>query len=178
MLRSLSRWFSRRLLTKEELDIRAIIDSDSDLSFLYSQTGVCAYIHECPPGSSACFHIRLHEIWISPECYRQGNRSLREVLLHEYIHAHDFLIGGIDLSTIRGLAISEIHAAMHCECRDAVFHKSCTRDVAVKAVALGSEGNGSAEKVVEEVFEKSYARFSEKRKEKFPVFFAFNSPYD
>jgi hypothetical protein len=176
MLGRLARWLYGPSLSEEEIAIRDLIRSDEELSRLFAQTKVPAYVHECPPGSRACYHIPSKEIWISPSNWERA--TLRDVLLHEYIHAYDHVVAGIDIATLRGLSITEIHAAMRSECRTAFCHKSCTRSVAIQAVATASGNEKAAQQIVPEVFEETYRRYSSPRDDPYPPFFAFNSPYD
>lgn len=61
--------------------------------------------------------------------------DVHEALLHEAVHAHDHLNRTADLTTLDGLAYSEIRAAREAECSDRwpILREGCIRDKASRA---------------------------------------------
>lgn len=59
-----------------------------------------------------------------------------EALIHEAVHAYDFLSKNYDLKSPEGLAHSEVRAAREAECAREwkLFQRSCTRRAATRAV--------------------------------------------
>jgi hypothetical protein len=143
-------------LSEDELnaEIKTLISSDPEISELYAATKVDPRVCECGDGIRALYHINHREIWINPSGLTRD--ALREALLHEYIHASDHIVKGIDISTILGLATTEVHAMAQCECRNAWFPRSCVFQNAVQAVTLATHDKEKAEKAVESVFEDAY----------------------
>jgi hypothetical protein len=175
MFRRLFPYFFSSPLSPEELLVQDMIHNDSELSDLFAKTQVPVSVRECPPGVRACYQIKLKEIWISPLCFECA--SLHEVLLHEYIHAYDHLVKGIEISTVRVVSTTEIHALMRCECKSAFFPRSCTYANAVRAVTLSTGNEKLARTEVSAVFDEVYDRYSSPKENPYPVFFDFNSPY-
>ncbi|OHS92681.1 hypothetical protein TRFO_41008 [Tritrichomonas foetus] len=137
---------------KNEID--RLLKDDYEISSLHKKMKVPIKIKECGEGIRSLYHIQKKEIWIHPEGY--DAYSLREALLHEIIHAYDHQVNKIPLSTIDGLARSEIHAMKLCECRDAWFVKRCTRNKAIEAVTLSIKDRKKAENIVESIFDDVY----------------------
>jgi hypothetical protein len=148
--------FDPGLLSNDEVqsEIAALIESDPAISDLRQSTKVRARIGNCPDGVRSFYDVRKHEIIISSNGFTRD--SLREALFHEYVHANDHLNRGIDLSTLRGLAISEVHAMTQCECRDSWFQRACVFANAVRAVALSIKDEQKAREVVNLVFNEAY----------------------
>jgi hypothetical protein len=177
MLRSVLRLFIVPFLSEAEVEaeVARLTRSDPEISVLYAETRVRAHVRECPPGVRACYHTAAREIWVSPTDFERA--SLREALLHEYIHAHDHLVGNIDVGSVGGLSVSEVHAAMRCECRGALFHRACAFAKAVDALACAIGSHAAAREAVGAVFADAYARFSPAPADDPPLLWL-RGPYD
>jgi hypothetical protein len=111
-------WLFGHYLNEIEIqtEIERLTETDPIISQLFRATKIKPQVRECPEGIRSCYRIKEKEIWVSPSGY--DSKSLREALLHEYIHADDHIVQEIDLSSAKELAISEIHAMKECECVD------------------------------------------------------------
>ena len=76
-------------------------------------------------------------------CVNKLDKSeIREVMIHELIHAHDFSLNRYNMSTCEGLASSEIRAAREAECEKipsyypTFMKNSCIRYHATKSTCL------------------------------------------
>jgi len=137
---------------KDEIDF--LISKDKDIQYFYGKLKVPIKIQDYGNGIRALYHVKNKEIWISPTKIAPG--SLKEAFLHECIHSYDHNVNGIDLSSKKGLAKSEIHAMKLCECRNAWFKKRCTFKKAVQAVSLSIGSESEAKDLVSSQFEESY----------------------
>ena len=157
-----------------ESEVELMIQNDWEISALRKETKVPVLVKPCGEGIRACYRIDKKEIWISPDICDLG--SLREALLHEFVHAHDHLVKKIPIGTISGLATSEIHAMKRCECCDAWFKRSCTRSKAIEAVALSVGSEEKAIDAVDRVFDDVYDEGAAKYEPPFDEFVM--GPYD
>lgn len=157
-----------------EADVKWLIEKDSEISALQKDTKVPVIVKDCGAGIRACYRIDSREIWISPMI--DDIASLREALLHEFVHAHDHLVKKIPIGTIKGLATSEIHAMKRCECHDSWFRRSCTRAKAIEAVSLSTGNEERAVDAVNLVFDEVYDEDTPVYESPFDEFLM--SPYD
>ena len=143
-------------LTKEEIqkEIKYLTANDKEISFMLKKTKVPILIKDCGEGIRALYNIKKRQIWVSEHDTMPG--SLQEVLLHECIHSYDHIVNKIDISTISGLAKSEIHAMKMCECRGSWFRRFCTKTRAIQAVFLSTGDYAKAEEAVKKEFETAY----------------------
>jgi hypothetical protein len=147
--------FGHSLTETEVIDeVNQLIQADTEISELFQATRIQPQVRELPETMRSCYRVDKRQIWISPTI--RDRASLREAVLHEFIHANDHLVNGIDLSTVKGLAISEVHAMQTCECRDSWFPRSCTHDSAVEAVGLSIGDLERSKRIVAEVFDEAY----------------------
>lgn len=147
-------YYSHEPKSQIQIEIDRIIKEDPKISYLNKKMKVPIIIKECGEGIRSLYHIKNKEIWVDP--FRNDINSLEEPLLHEFIHAYDHLVNKIPLSTVNGLARSEIHAMKLCECKNAWFVKRCTKQKAIEAVSLSINNEERAERVVNEVFNETY----------------------
>ena len=137
-----------------EIEIDRLLKEDPEISFLNKKMVIPIIIKDCGEGIRSLYHIQNKEIWIDP--IRNDYRYVREPLLHEFIHAYDHQCNHIKLSTVKGLAKSEIHAMKLCECKNKWFVRRCTKLKAIEAVSLSINNEERAKNVVNEVFEETY----------------------
>ena len=135
-------------------EINRLLREDSEISALNKRMCVPVYVLDCGENIRALYNISNREIWIDPKC--SDPYSLREALLHEMIHAYDHQVNGLKLSTLKGLATSEVHAMRQCECKNALFKKICTKEKAIQAVSLSINNEKKAQKIVDDIFEDVY----------------------
>ena len=149
-------FFGTKYLSEEEIKgkVDELVRNDRDISYLYQMVTVPIKIEECGEGIRAMYNIRKREILISP--FGFDEKSLREALLHEMVHAYDHQFQNIDLNTIEGLAKSEIHAMKECECSSCWFPRKCTMEKAIEAVDLSIGNRNKAKEAVESVFETGF----------------------
>ena len=149
-------YFDEIPLTKEEIqrELNYLSTNDKEISFILKKTKVPVLIKDCGEGIRALYNIKKKQIWISDEATMPG--SLKEVLLHECIHSYDHIVNKIDISTVEGLAKTEIHAMKMCECRGSLFKRFCTKTRATEAVALSTGNYNTAKEAVQNAFDSAY----------------------
>ena len=149
-------YFDSIPLTKEQVrkEIERLKANDKEISAILKKTNVPIIIKECGSGIRALYNIKKKEIWVSDKDVEPG--SLKEILLHECIHSYDHTVNKINISTLEGLARTEVHAMKMCECKNAWFKKYCTKTKATKAVSLSLGDYEKAEKAVLDVFDSAY----------------------
>jgi hypothetical protein len=142
-------------LANEEVktEIAELIESDPEISELQQSTKARARIGDCPEGVRSFYDVRNHEIVISSTGFTRD--SLREAVFHEFVHSHDHVKRGVDLSTLRGLAINEVHAMTRCGCRNSWFQRVCVFASAVRAVPLSIKDGEKAKEAVSLVFDEA-----------------------
>ncbi|CAM9590821.1 unnamed protein product [Hapterophycus canaliculatus] len=111
--------------------------------------GARAYLEAPPPGIVLCAN-------------RLGSRhEVEEAVVHELVHAYDYLVAGLELLDCRSLAYSEVRAARAAECSKAsrsfvcsYFKKSCVRSTAARSTEGLFPGQGQG--CVDAVFDTAY----------------------
>lgn len=137
-----------------EIEVDRLLKEDPEISYLNKKMIIPVLFKDCGNGIRSLYHIQNKEIWIDP--VRNDPKFVREPLLHEFIHAYDHQCNNIKLSTVKGLAKSEIHAMKLCECKNAWFVRRCTKLKAIEAVSLSINDEERAKNVVNEVFDETY----------------------
>jgi hypothetical protein len=66
---------------------------------------------------------------------RLRENDIHEALMHEAVHAHDYLYNRCNMHSPEGLAYTEIRAAREAECADkfSIFRNSCIKEKAARA---------------------------------------------
>ncbi|CAM9425732.1 unnamed protein product [Ectocarpus sp. 8 AP-2014] len=108
-----------------------------------------AYLEAPPPGIVLCAN-------------RLGSRrEVEEAVVHELVHAYDYLVAGVELLDCQALAYSEVRAARAAECSKtsrslvcSYFRKNCVRSTAVRSTEGLFPGKGAG--CVDAVFNAAY----------------------
>lgn len=151
-------WWEEEVKQLTPQQLKSAVDrmlvGDSQIAQLHTKTKVPIKFRDCDNGIRALYNIKKREIWVDPSVKNES--ELREALLHEFIHAADHK-GGLDISTLDGLARSEVHAAKYCECKSAFFKRRCVKNVAKIAVTNSIGDYERASQAVDSVFEDAFA---------------------
>ncbi|CAN0132993.1 unnamed protein product, partial [Ascophyllum nodosum] len=121
---------------------------------------------QCPtegPASTARAYLESPPPRVVLCANRLGSRrEIEEGVVHELVHAYDYLVSGLKLTDCRPLAYSEVRAARTAECAETFdflsfnfFKKRCTRAAASRSTDGLFPGRGAD--CVDEVFEAAYA---------------------
>jgi hypothetical protein len=145
--------------SREEIEkyVNDFIEHDAELSSIHQRIHIPIRVKECGEGIRALYHNAKKEIWISPHFTDEW--SLLEALRHESIHAADHLVDDINISSLKGLARSEVHAMGLCECRGAWLFRRCVWYRSIEAVSLACGDLEKAISAVDSVFHDCYSDY-------------------
>lgn len=78
----------------------------------------------------------------------ESRQEVEEAVVHELVHAYDYLVAGRDLLDCRTLAYSEVRAARAAECSEvsrsfvcSYFEKGCVKSMATRSTEVTWRGS-------------------------------------